>query len=119
MALGQIKVNGKASFTTVYGYQPLVIRVANAGAFTATTGGHQADDTTSQLVFGGYEHAMLTVMQFASIVFMGAQDPDHFTVIVDGASANIQRLTEAFLAAGATEVKTSSVLNGDGTFTFA
>jgi hypothetical protein len=118
MALGQIKVNGKASFTTVYGYQPLVIKVANTGAFTATTGGHQSDDTTSQLVFGGYEHAMLTVMQFASIVFMGAQDPDHFTVVVDGASCNLAGLTAAFAAQGGT-VTTASVLNGDGTFTFA
>ena len=119
MALGQIRVNGKASFTTVYGYQPLVIRGAKAGAFTAATGGHASDDTMSELVFGGYDHAMLTVMQFASIVFMGAQDPDHFTVIVDGASCNLAGLTAAFVAQGATELKTSSVLNGDGTFTFA
>jgi hypothetical protein len=113
MALGQIRVNGKASFTTVYGYQPLVVKVSKTGAFTASTGGAPAE-----LVFGGYEHAMLTVMQFASIVFMGAQDVDNFTVIVDGASCNLAGLTAAFVAQGAT-VATSSVLNGDGTFTFA
>lgn len=118
MALGQVRVNGAASFTTIYGYQPLIVKVAKVGGFSASTGGHAADDTMSALVFGGYEHAMLTVMQFASIVFMGAQDDDSFTVIVDGASANIVRLTEAFVAQGAT-VTTSSVLNGDGTFTFA
>jgi hypothetical protein len=113
MALGQIRVNGKASFTTVYGYQPLIVKVAHVGQFTASTGGAPAE-----LVFGGYEHAMLTVMQFASIVFMGAQNDDSFCVIVDGASANIVGLTAAFAAQGAT-VTTSSVLNGDGTFTFA
>jgi hypothetical protein len=115
MALGQIRVNGKASFTTVYGYQPLIVKVAKVGAFTASTGG-----APTELVFGGYEKAMLTVMQFASIVFMGAQNDDAFCVIVDGASANIQRLTEAFAAAPwSATVTTSSVLNGDGTFTFA
>lgn len=118
MALGQIRVNGKASFTTVYGYQPLIVKVAKTGAFTAATGGHQSDDTTSQLVFGGYDHAMLTVMQFASIVFMGAQSDDNFCVIVDGASCNLVGLTAAFAAQGAT-VSTATVLNGNGTFTFA
>ena len=113
MALGQIKVNGKASATTVYGYQPLVVKVAKTGAFTATTGG--APDA---LVEGGYEAAMLKVMQFASIVFMGAQSANSFCVIVDGASANIDALTASFVADGAT-VTTSTVLNGDGTFTFA
>lgn len=121
MALGQLKVNGKASYTTVYGYQPLVVKVAATGAFTASTGGHAVDDTTSPIVDGGYEKAMRTVMQYASIVFMGAQDVDHFTVIVDGASCNLVALEAAFLAApwSASAVTTSSVLNGDGTFTFA
>lgn len=113
MALGQIRVNGKASFTTVYGYQPLIVKVAKTGAFTASTGG-----APNELVFGGYEKAMLTVMQFASIVFMGNQDDDSFCVIVDGASANIDALKAAFVAQGAT-VTTSTSLNGDGTFTFA
>ena len=113
MALGQLRVNGKASYTTIYGYQPLVVKVAKTGAFTASTGGAPAE-----LVFGGYEHAMLTVMQFASIVFMGAQSDDAFCAIVDGASCNIAGLTTAFAAQGAT-VTTSAVLNGDGTFTFA
>lgn len=113
MALGQIRVNGKASFTTVYGYQPLIVKVAKTGAFTASTGG-----APSELVFGGYERAMLTVMQFASIVFMGAQSDDAFCVIVDGASCNLDGLTAAFDAQGAT-VTTATVLNGNGTFTFA
>lgn len=113
MALGQIRVNGKASFTTIYGYQPLIVKVAKTGAFTASTGG-----APDELVFGGYEKAMLTVMQFASIVFMGAQANDAFCVIVDGASCNLDGLVAAFDAQGAT-VTTSTVLNGDGTFTFA
>lgn len=113
MALGQIRVNGKASFTTVYGYQPLIVKVAKTGAFTASTGG-----APDELVFGGYEKAMLTVMQFASIVFMGDQADDAFTVIVDGASCNLEGLTAAFVAQGAT-VTTATKLNGDGTFTFA
>ena len=113
MALGQIRVNGKASFTTVYGYQPLIVKVSKTGAFTASTGG-----APNELVFGGYEKAMLTVMQFASIVFMGAQSDNDFCVIVDGASANIDALTAAFEAQGAT-VATATVLNGNGTFNFA
>ena len=113
MALGQIRVNGKASFTTVYGYQPLIVKVSKTGAFTAATGGAPAE-----LVFGGYDHAMLTVMQFASIVFMGAQSDDNFTVIVDGGSCNLVGLTAAFAAQGAV-VTSATVLNGNGTFTFA
>jgi hypothetical protein len=113
MALGQLKVNGKADATTVYGYQPLVVLVTKTGAFTASTGG-----APEALVDGGYEQAMRTVMQYASIVFMGAQTANTFCVIVDAASANITALTAAFVAEGGA-VTTSTQLNGDGTFTFA
>lgn len=118
MAIGQVKVNGQASPTAVYGYQPLVIKVAKNGMFTATTGGHAGDDTTSALVEGGYDQAVRTVMQYASIEILGAQTANTFVVIVDGATANLTALTAAFVAQGAT-VTTSTVLNGDGTFTFA
>ena len=113
MALGQIKVNGVPSATAVYGYQPLVVKVAKNGGFSATQGGAGVP-----IVEGGYAQAVRTVEQFASIIILGAQSNDSFAVVVDGASANIDALTAAFEAMGGT-VATATVLGGNGAFTFA
>jgi hypothetical protein len=131
MALGQVKVNGKVATGAFYGYQPLVIKVADSGnGFTAATGGTSQADP---LVEGGYDKAVRALQTLGSTIWVGAQANGTFTVIVDGATFNAGAgqttsgaygaLKDALASQGFTvgnlTVTTSSVLNGAGTFTFA
>jgi hypothetical protein len=124
------RFNGAAAAGAFYGYQPLVIRLACTGGFTVNTGGAGA-----AIVDGGFERVVRAVQQLGSIVWLGAQNDDSLTVIVDGPTFNAGpgatptttgaygALKDVVLAnrtgTGALTVTTSSVLNGNGTFTFA
>jgi hypothetical protein len=133
MALSQIsRTHGTSAAGAFYGIQPLVVKVAATGKFTASSGGG-----TSAITEGGYDKAVKALQQFASIVWLGAQDDDNFTAVVDGASVNQGDGTggagastgfAAYKAAlvancggstGNYTITTSSALNGAGTFTFA
>jgi hypothetical protein len=122
------RYNGQAAAGAFYGYTPLVIKLACTGGFTANSGG-----SGSAITEGGYERAVRAVQQLGSIVWLGAQNDDVLTVIVDGPTFNAGAgattsgaygaLKDAVLAnragSGSLTVTTSSVLNGAGTFTFA
>jgi len=122
------RFNGAAAAGAFYGYTPLVIKLACTGGFTANTGGAGA-----AIVDGGFERVVRAVQQLGSIVWLGAQNDDSLTVIVDGPTFNAGAgattsgaygaLKDAVLAnragSGSLTVTTSSVLNGAGTFTFA
>lgn len=134
MAVSTIsRVHGQDSAGAFYGYTPLVVKVAATGKFTADSGG-----SGSAITEGGYTKARKIMQTFASIVWLGTQNDDVFTVIVDQPSANQGDGTggnagattgwgalKSALAAGISgsagdyTVTTSSALNGAGTFTFA
>jgi len=134
MAVSTIsRTHGQAAAGAFYGVQPLVVKVAATGKFTASTGGG-----TSAITEGGYDKAVKALQQVASIVWLGGQDDDNFTAIVDGASVNQgdgtggnSGATTGFAAykaalvancggsTGNYTITTSSALNGAGTFTFA
>ncbi len=122
MAIGQVKVNGKVAAGAFYGYQPLVVKIADSGSgFTAASGGTSQSDP---LVEGGYDKAVRGIQQVASVVWMGAQTNASVTAIVDAATCNLTELKAAVAAATGISasnltVTTSSTLNGAGTFTFA
>ena len=86
MALGQVKVNGKASAGAFYGYQPLAIKIADSGSgFTAATGG---TSQAAPLVEGGYDKAVRGIETLGSIVWLGSQLDASIFVVVDGATFN-------------------------------
>jgi len=122
------RFNGAAAAGAFYGYTPLVIKLACTAGFTANS--TAADGVITE---GGYEKVVRAVQQLGSIVWLGAQNDDALTVIVDlptfnaGAGATTSgaygALKDAVLAnragSGALTVTTSKELNGAGTFTFA
>ena len=132
MSLGQVKVNGKVAAGAFYGYQPLVIKIADSqSGFTAASGG---TSQTDPLVEGGYDKGVRAVETLGSIVWQGAQTNASLCVIVDAATFNAgagQTTSGAYgalkdaiasatgMGVGNLTVTTSSVLNGAGTFTFA
>lgn len=86
MALGQVKVNGKAVAGAFYGYQPLALKIADSqSGFTATTGGTSATDP---LVEGGFDKGIRAVETLGSLIILGTQLNASLFVIVDGASFN-------------------------------
>jgi hypothetical protein len=115
------RFNGAAAGGAFYGYQPLVIKVAATAGFLASTGG-----AGSAIVEKGYDKAVRVIQQFGSIVWLSAQTDNGLTVIVDGATFNteggnytaLKAALGAVKDAGTLAVSVSSVLNGDGTFTF-
>jgi hypothetical protein len=120
------RYNGQAAAGAFYGYTPLVIKLACTGGFTANSGG-----AGSAITEGGYEKVVRAVQQLGSIVWLGAQNDDALTVIVDGPTFNAGAgattsgaygaLKDAVLAnragSGSLTVTTSSTLAGAGTFT--
>jgi hypothetical protein len=122
------RFNGAAAAGAFYGYTPLVIKLACTAGFTANS--TAADGAITD---GGFEKVVRAVQQLGSVVWLGAQNDDSLTVIVDGPTFNAGpgattsgaygALKDAVLAnragSGALTVTTSSVLNGAGTFTFA
>lgn len=127
------RTHGQDAAGAFYGYTPLVVKVAATGKFTADSGGG-----TSAITEGGYTKARKIMQTFGSIVWLGTQNDDVFTCIVDqptvnqgdgaggqsGATTGFGALKSALAAgisgaAGDYTVTTSSALNGAGTFTFA
>jgi hypothetical protein len=136
MAIGQLRVHGFVAAGGFYGYQPLVIKIADSGSgFTAdspntTDAGMGAAAT---IVPGGYSKAVKAIETLGSIVVMSGQTNASICVIVDAATFNAGAgattagaygaLKDAIASQGFTvgnlTVTTSTALNGDGTFTFA
>lgn len=135
MSAGIARVHGQAAAGAFYGYSPVVVKILNTGTFTADS----VDGTTGAITEGGYSKAVKAVQTVGSIVWLGAQNANTFTAIVDypslnqgdgaggnaGATTGFGALKAALVAAGVDNTTTdfvitsSTVLNGDGTFTFA
>lgn len=131
MAAGISKTHGQMAAGAFYGMQPTVVRVLRANVFTADTGGG-----TSAIVEGGYSKAIRALQTVASVVWASAiaTDDDYVCVVVDGGTFNTGAgattagtygaLKDALVstvggAAANYTIAVSSVLNSDGTFTFA
>jgi hypothetical protein len=113
------------------GYQPLIIKIAGTGIATLDT---QAT-ATSAIVEGTRTKALRAVATFGSVLMTDDADATTaLTVIVDGGSfnqGNSNTVTTGFgllkaavaaatgVASGSITITSSSVLNSDGTFTFA
>ena len=133
MAIGQLRVHGFVAAGGFYGYQPLVIKVADSGSgFTVDAPSSEAT-AGATIVPGGYSKAVKAIETLGSIVVMGAQTNASIAFIVDAATFNAGAgattagaygaLKDALASQGFTvgnlTVTTSTALNGDGTFTFA
>ena len=132
---GFTRVHGTATTYAFYGLQPVVLLIAKDNTFTAS-----AMDANGKLVTeGGFDKGVKAIETVASIVWLGAdQDStnggDTMAVIVDGTNFNngagqttdgtYGALKDALVSqlggsAGQYTITASSVLNGDGTFSFA
>ena len=135
MTAGIIRTHGTAfAGSFISGYQPLVLKIAATGKFTADT----VDSTTGAITDGGYAKTVKVVESFGSIVILGAQANDTFAAVVDlasfnqgdgqggnaGATTGFGALIASLVAtlggvAGDYTITSATTLNGDGTFTFA
>jgi hypothetical protein len=113
------------------GYQPLIVKVAGTGIATLDT---QATPT-SAIVEGTRSKALKAIATFGSILMTDDADATTaLTVIVDGASfnqGNSNTVTTGFgllkaavaaatgVSSGSITITSSSVLNSDGTITYA
>jgi hypothetical protein len=113
------------------GYQPLIIKIAGTGIATLDT---QATPT-SAIVEGTRTKALRAVQTFGSVLMTDDADATTaLTVIVDAATfnqGNSNTVTTGFgllkaavasatgVSSGSITITSSSVLNSDGTFTFA
>lgn len=113
------------------GYQPLIIKVAGTGIATLDT---QATPT-SAIVEGTRSKALKAIATFGSILMTDDADATTaLTVIVDGASfnqGNSNTVTTGFgllkaavaaatgVSSGSITITSSSVLNSDGSITYA
>jgi hypothetical protein len=113
------------------GYQPLIIKVAGTGIATLDT---QATPT-SVIVEGTRSKALKAIATFGSILMTDDADATTaLTVIVDGATfnqGNSNTVTTGFgllkaavalatgVSSGGITITSSSVLNSDGTITYA
>ena len=83
----QAKVNGVLSAAgAVYGYDPLVIRVADSGN-SFTVGTASADGVTAA-VEGGYDQAIRAIQTLGSTIIISAQANGAICAVVDGATFN-------------------------------
>ena len=124
------RFNGSPAAGSFYGYQFVVIKVANSNnVFTADSGG-----AGTAITEGGYAKAVKALGQISSLICLGAQANGSFCAIVDAATVNAGPGGTTSGAYGALKdamvsqiggsasdyvVTTSSALNGAGTFTFA
>ena len=124
------RYNGSPAAGSFYGYQFVVIKVANSNnVFTADSGG-----SGTAITEGGYSKAVKALAQIGSLIVLGTQAAGTFTAIVDAATVNNGAGATTSGAYGALKdamvsqiggsasdyvVTTSSALNGAGTFTFA
>lgn len=128
---GIARVHGAPLAGAFYGLQPLVVKIATTNLLTADTGGGATEITE-----GGRTKAVRALQTVGSIVWLSAADAgvDNLTAVVDGATVNNGAglvtagtwgaLKDALAAAvggvpGDFTVTSSSVLNADGSFTFA
>lgn len=125
------RYNGSPAPGSFYGYQFVVIKVANSNnVFTADTGGADGVAITE----GGYAKAVRAFAQISSLIVLSTQVNAAITVIVDAATVNAGpggttsgaygALKDAMASAvggSASDytVTTSTALLGGGTFTFA
>ena len=83
----QAKVNGVLSAEgAVYGYDPLVISVADSGN-SFTVGTASADGVTAA-VEGGYDQAIRAIQTLGSTIIISAQANGAICAVVDGATFN-------------------------------
>jgi hypothetical protein len=119
---GVIRHNGTVEEGGIFSYPPVMVKVASTGGFLADT---VAGD--GAITENGYSKAAKTLALTSSIIWIGAQDDDSFTCMVEGnvfpvGADDITALTvamELINDAGTAVVTVSTVLNGDGTFTYA
>jgi hypothetical protein len=132
---GIARKHGQVGPGAWYGYSPLVVKIANTGAFSADTIGVDGAITN-----GGYTTATMVLETVASIVWLGTQDADSLCAVVDfpsanqgdgtggvnGATTGFGALKDALAAAMPSvgpasqfRITTATALNGAGTFTFA
>jgi hypothetical protein len=132
MATRALKVHGQVAAGAFFGYTPMFVRAYRANVFTADT----VDATTGAITEGGYSKAMKAFQALGSVTWASAiaSDDDYITVMVDYPTFNMGggattsgamgALKDALVgtvggAAGNYTITTSTVLNSDGTFTFA
>jgi hypothetical protein len=124
------RFNGSPAAGSFYGYQFVVIKVANSNnVFTADSGG-----AGTAITEGGYSKGVRAFAQISSLIVLGTQVAATMTVIVDAATVNAGpggttsgaygALKDAMASAvggsaGDYTVTTSTALLGGGTFTFA
>ena len=125
------RVNGTPAGGEFYGYQFIVVKVANSNnVFTADA----VDGTTKVITEGGYSQGVRAAQQIGSMVALGGQANAGFCAIFDQATLNngpgattsgaFGALKDAFVSeiggsAGDYTITTSTALNAAGTFTFA
>jgi len=124
------RYNGSPAAGSFYGYQFVVIKVANSNnVFTADSGGG-----ATAITEGGYAKAVRAFAQISSLIVLSTQVNAAITVIVDAATVNAGpggttsgaygALKDAMASAvggSASDytVTTSTALLGGGSFTFA
>ena len=119
---GVLRYNGVVEEGGIFSYPPVMVKVAATGGFTVD--GTGAD---GEIVENGYSKAVKTLALTSSIIWVGAHTNNSFTCMVEGnvfpnSADDITALAaamELIIDAGTAVVTTSTVLNGDGTFTYA
>ena len=129
----QAKVNGVLSAAgAVYGYDPLVIKIADStSGFTAGTA---SADGVAAATEGGYDKVIRAIQTLGSTIIISAQDNAAICVVVDGATFNAGAgattagaygaLKDAVVATGVASVGDLTVTTGTslaatGAFTLA
>ena len=126
------RVHGQVGPGAFFGYTQIVVKIAATGKFTADA----VDATTGAITEGGYAKAVKAMQTFGSITWLGGQNDDSITAIMDRptlnqvagstTSGNLGALKDAVATAlvggiGAVAsytVTVSTALVGAGTFTF-
>ena len=129
------RVNGTVAAASFYGLTFKAIKIAATGKFTADSVDTSTFPGYNNIVEGGYSKAVKAVEQCGSIIIQSARasNSNTFAVIVDGVTFNAGTgystpgaygaLKDALAAecggvASDYTITASSVLNGDGTFSF-
>jgi hypothetical protein len=129
----QAKVNGVLSQpTSVYGYSPLAIKIADStSGFTA---GVQSADGIAASTEGGYDKVIRAIQTLGSTIIIGTQANGAVCVVVDAATFNAGpgaitagaygALKDAVVATGVADVgdltiTTGTVFTSAGAFTLA
>lgn len=126
------RVHGQVGPGAFFGYSQIVVKIAATGKFTADT----VNATTGAITENGYSTAVKVIQTFGSITWLGGQNDDSITAIIDRptlnqvagstTSGNLGALKDALATAltggiGAVAsytVTVATALVGAGTFTF-